>query len=317
MEEMLELLRIYRTIQKSIFLIRIALNSFDKDVSTDNLSLFDYFYDFNSVNYEELYTTLIDSNVSYEDADRIIDALKILKETYEKYNVNNLDELSTLILSYWDNNKVYSDELIRNVLMVDSADHSMNNLPKSNVSLLDIYKDMVKNNMIPNPNIPIGNSYERLYVMLPEDSSCYESNLKIISCPTIDWSVYRNGCNPLEHYCFLYNSSQTEEERKYYHDVIITAINNSCSLFNNRFKWHSYSDKTEETINYYLLSSNNQLPDWRHPIKDIEFINEITSLLLTDELFNHQMELYTEKNDDAEAVIKELVMLRNNKDKIM
>ena len=34
--------------------------------------------------------------------------------------------------------------------------------------------------------------------------------------------------------------------------------------------------------------------------------------LLNDELFNHQLELYTEKNDDAEEVIKELKLSRES-----
>lgn len=313
MEEMLKLLNNYLNIQNSIFTIRIILNSLDEDVSTKDLSLFEYFYNFNRVNIEELYSNLINNNVPSEKADRIVTALKILKETYDNFNVNNLDELSTIILSCWNYSKIYSDELIRDVLRIERTEQVWKNLPKSNISLLEIYKDMVKNNMIANPNISIGSSSERLYTMLPEERSCYDSNLKIISNPTIDWSIYRNGCNPLEHYCYLYNNSKCEVERKYHHDLIITAIASSCSLFNNRFAWHAYSDKTQETINYNLVAITNKLDNKRHAIKDIEFINEIRTLLLTDELFNHQMELYTEKNEDAESAIKELILLRENK----
>ena len=63
-------------------------------------------------------------------------------------------------------------------------------------------------------------------------------------------------------------------------------------------------------INYYLLVEKNEINSRSHSINDINFINEIHNLLLTDELFNHQLELYTEKNEEAEQVIKQLKISR-------
>jgi len=41
-------------------------------------------------------------------------------------------------------------------------------------------------------------------------------------------------------------------------------------------------------------------------INDSNFINNVYNLLLTDKLFNHQLESYTEKNEADGNVVKEL-----------
>lgn len=310
MEEILILLREYLSIKSSAIEIQLIINSFDEDIHAEQSSLFEYFYDFKSIYKENISLMLKNAGVPDEKKERIINALSVLKETFDKYDVNNLDDLSLKISKLWKNSKMYSEELIKNTLLIE--DIGWSNLPKSNISLLNIYKDIVEYDMILDPNIPIGTSSERLYTMLPADSSCYKYNLKVISNPMIDWSIYRNGCNPLEHYCALYNRSKNDIERKYYHDLIITAILSSCSLFNNKFAWHTPANKTEKMINYYLLVEKNEMNKRKHSINDSSFINEIHELLLTDELFNHQLKLYNEKNEKAEEVIKELKLSRES-----
>ncbi|MBE6160660.1 MAG: hypothetical protein E7158_00360 [Firmicutes bacterium] len=311
MKEMLKLLNNYLVIINSSVEIWLVFSSLDEDVSIKDSDLFEYYSDFKHIDLEHISTHLINACLPSDKIERLINALKILKETYIKYGVNNLDELSSKILNEWNNSKDYSDELIKDILLIECRS-GWDKLPKSNTSLLKIYKDMVDGDMIVNPNIPVGTSSERLYTMLPDDASCYRYNLKVISNPMIDWSIYRNGRNPLEQYCALYNNSKNEEERKYYHDLIITAIFSSCSLFNNKFAWHTKAHKTEEMINYYLLVEKNEINSRHHSLNDISFISEIHELLLNDELFNHQLELYTEKNDDAEEVIKELKLSRES-----
>lgn len=311
MEKILKLLNDYLTILNSSVEVWLVCRSLDEGISIKDSDLFVYYSNFKSVDLGNILVNLINRGIPRDKVDRLIKVLNFLKETYAKYGVNNLDELSLKILNEWNNSKFYSDELIKDILLIERPDR-WNTLPKSNITLLKIYKDIVDGNMITNPNISVGTSSERLYTMLPDDASCYKHNLKVISNPMIDWSIYRNGRNTLEQYCGLYNDSKNEEEKKYYHDLIITAIFNSCSLFNNKFAWHIPTHKVEEMINYYLLVEKNEINSRTNSINDINFINEIHDLLLTDELFNHQLELYTEKNEDAEEVIKELKLLRKN-----
>lgn len=294
----LELLNVYIDILSCMVDMNLIINSLDD--SNIDMKIFDFFNDYRSVDKNKIYSR-INNNISSGKIDRIIKCSDFLSSVYNNYYVSNLDDLATLILTEWNNNKEYSDEIIKNVLR--SVDFKIKHFDSPRVSLVKIYKDMVSNDMIKDPNLAIGTSYESLYTKLPSDSSCYEYNLKVISNPMIDWSIYRNGQNPLGHYCLLYNNSKNDSEKKYYHDLIITAISSSCSLFNNKFAWHVYSKKTEETINYYYLTESDKKI---HSIKDIEFIKEIHDLLLTDKLFNHQMELYTEKNNDADLIINKL-----------
>ena len=301
-----KLLNDYLTIINSSTLMKFIFNSLDEDISINDSDIFKYYYDFKSINLNKINECLINEYISRDKVDRIISILKYLKNSYDKYNINNLNEFALKILEYWENNKFYSDELIKSIILIEGG----NKLVKSDISLLKIYKDMVDNDMIRNPNIVVGTSFERLYTMLPDDTSCYSQNLKIISNPIIDWSIYRNGRNPFEFYCFLYNNSKNEEERKYYHDLIITAIYSSCSLFNNKFICHNGANKSDEMINYYLLVEKNEINNGSYSIDGVRFINEISNLLLTDTLFNHQLELYTEKNNEADSIIKRLELSR-------
>ena len=304
MEYILELIDKYLAIGESYSTIGFLFRSLEEKVDPNSLSLYEYFNNFSSVDSEKIALDLKNSNIPYDKANRIVDALNALKEVFAKYKVNSLDELSTLILNCWENHKEYNEELIRKVLLIGDSS------PK----LLKIYIDMVNNNMIEDPNMIIGTSSERLYTMLPEDESCYYSNLKVISDSKVDWTFYCNGSNPFGRYCFLYNKSEDEEERQYYHDLIIAAIKGSCSLFNNKFRSHPYSEPTEKPINYSFISAANISEN--HSIKDIDFINELYQLLLTDSLFNHQMNLYTEKNEDADKVVKVLKELRKKDNNI-
>ena len=154
-----------------------------------------------------------------------------------------------------------------------------------------------------NIGINIALRYSDLSELKFEDIS-YENTIKLFEEKTNKKKEVK-----LNKFCI----EEIKKLKKYYHDLIITAIFNSCSLFNNKFAWHIPTHKVEEMINYYLLVEKNEINSRTNSINDINFINEIHDLLLTDELFNHQLELYTEKNEDAEEVIKELKLLRKKR----
>ena len=313
MERLTDLSSIYRNIMNSAFSIKVLfLNSLEDDKLIEKYKfLLDCFYNFNLVNFDSLKLSMVNDGIPISKIEEVIGYLNILKEAQYKYNINNIDEISLLILDEWQNNRNYSDQLVRDILVIEFENQRNRNLPHSNIHLFDIYKEMVDCDML-NPNLHIWNGYN-LYTMLPDDISCYQHNLKVIANPTVDWSIYRNGSNPLECFCFDYNNSKSEEERRYYHDLIITAINSSCSLFNNKFAWHIPTHKTEEMINYFLLAEKNAINSGRHSINDIGFSKEINSLLLTDKLFDHQLGLYNEKNKEADEIIKQLKLKRENK----
>lgn len=306
MEELIKLIDNYNTMTGNFWLINSIANSLDEDediIDDIKQKLFSYFYNFKSINYVEIVNFFSDMKIEKEKLYRLLNYYSIIVDLYNEYQINSINELSLVILDKWEENKVYDDSIIKNVLLIETSKREI--FPTSKYSLLKIYKDMVSNNMIKNPNLLIGSSNEMLYTLLPNDSSCYEYNLKILSMPNIKWNIMRNGMNPLKDICTDYEKSSTIEEKKYYHDAIISAIKGSCSLFNNVFYWHQNNNGEFNALNYDILNNMNQ--------SQSNFLDEIHELLLTDEVFNHQLELYTEKNDEADRIIEELQDIRNKR----
>ena len=211
MEEILKLLNDYLAIINSSTEIWLVFSSLDEDTSIKESDLYAYYDNFKSIDINKITLDLNNAFLPSYKVNRLINVLNLLKSTYDKYGVNNLYELSLKILDNWNNTKFYNDELIKDILLIERHNKKLLNFDKS---LSKIYKDIVENNMINNPNIPIGSSSERLYTMLPDDDSCYKYNLKVISNPMIDWSIYKNGCNALGSFCLKYNNSKNEKESK-------------------------------------------------------------------------------------------------------
>ena len=308
MINLLELINDYYLLIGALEISNFDYNSLDTDISKEE-GLFNYFYDFKSYDNNKYMLFLKQNGINEKRLKEIVNTLSIITDIYNKYHVNSIDELEKLIVNVWNANKFYSDTLIKNVLVIESVKKRFSKMVKFNESLLPIYKDMVTLGMITNPNLPVGSSDERIYVKLPEDSSCYEYNLKVLGDFSIDWSIYRNGCNPLGHYCFCYENSKTEEEKKYYHDVILTALASSCSLFNDVFIKNSFKDK--DIINYFLVCETDTYEP-QCKLKDIAFSDEIKKFILTDKIFEHQLKLYKDINPVASEVIKRLTLLRNS-----
>ena len=313
MEELLYLLEQYISIDQKIWFINSFSSSLDeKDVDEVRKKLFSYFNNFKHYNFMDVVHMLLEKGTDQKKAYEISMYFDVLIELNEKYQINSITDLTKLILEKWNENKVYDDRIIANVILIDGFNSKYHKFPKSEVSILPIYKDIVNNNLI-NPNLIVGSSSEMLYTMLPEDSSCYEYNLKVLSNPNIRWNVLRNASNPFGDLCHSYTLSKTDEEKKYYHDAIITVIKGSCSLFNNK-SYTNYSDECIRTqLNYNLMAGISTPGDMFLHLKDNDFINELKELLLTDEVFYHQLELYTEKNKEADKIIEELKDLRNQK----
>ena len=303
MEELISLIDNYNTITSNFWFINLIVTSLDEDsevIDDVRKKVFDYFYDFKSINQVEIVHLFSELEIETEKLYRLINYYSIAVDLYNKYQINSLNELCLTILEKWEENKGYDDSIIKNILLIETSKRKT--FPTSEYSLLKIYRDMVSNDMIKNPNLVIGSSSEMLYTLLPNDSSCYEYNLKILSMPNIKWNIMRNGMNPLKDICTDYEKSSTIEEKKYYHDAIISAIKGSCSLFNNVFYWHQNNEGKFYALNYDILTDMNG-----------NFLDEIHELLLTDEVFNHQLELYTEKNDEADRIIEKLQEIRNKR----
>ncbi len=215
-----------------------------------------------------------------------------LNEISFKYNVHSFNEFSSLIKGLWNYNHFYDIDLLRIVLKFPE-----------DYNLGDIYIDMVNESLVENPNESIGTSSEPIFTMLSNDERYYECNLKILSNPSVDWRVLRNGTTALEHFIYSYNNANSEASKKYYHDVIMNAIKSSLCIFNSRF----YHDKGHNIVSREVGLDHLGL----YPInivcklEDPNFIEEIRNYLLTNDGLNHQVSMYTDKNEYCDKIIED------------
>lgn len=309
MSTLLELVKMYMQIMTNACFAHFYIIS-EQDNKTDIIDRFrGYFNNFSQINLEELKMYLDKTNLKDTCIDNLFDYISYLKMLNEKYNISNLDDLAAIILNEWDKEHVYSDELIKLILLISNDNEPLIN--HSNL-LIKIYLDMVEENMIKNPNISVGTSSEKLYTMLPQLDICYDANLKILANPNIEWDSLRNGMNPFACICYDLNEAQTEEEKAYYINAIKTAISNSCSLFNNRYEKNKNGYYKTYTINYYFMAGLKPHDNLGLNLVDKQVINELFEFLLSDEIFEHQINLYTEPNEEADKILKELNSIKSN-----
>ena len=135
--------------------------------------------DFKNINLEKifkhLYNSIDDDNLNH----KIINYLKNLKIFAEKYNVDSFKETENKILNLWNQQHIYDESLLKYIIRIDSD------------NLYKIYIDMVKENMIKDPNICIGTSSEPLFTMLPKKQELLIYNLKVIANPLVDWTILK------------------------------------------------------------------------------------------------------------------------------
>lgn len=245
-------------------------------------------------------SNLIDNNnLNY----KIINYLDNLITFAQKYNINSFEEIENKILKLWNKEHIYDESLLKYIIRIDSD------------NLYKIYIDMVKENLIKDPNIRIGTSSEPLFIMLPKKEELLIYNLKVISNPLVDWTILNNGAIALEHFISESSSSENEILKKYYHDIIMNAIKENMCVFNNKyFKFSRYSC-FERVTGLYLLSlyEEENIQYLCERLRDDKFIKEIKEYLIRNDGYNHQLELYKEHNLQGDNGLNQIKLLGKNK----
>lgn len=245
-----------------------------------------------------LHNSIDDNNLNH----KIINYLKNLIIFAEKYNIDSFEEIENKILKIWNQEHIYDESLLKYIIRIDSD------------NLYKIYIDMVRENLIKDPNIPIGTSSEPLFTMLPKKDELLIYNLKVIANPLVDWTILKNGIIALEHFIYKYEVSENEILKKYYHDIIMIAIKGNMCVFNNRYFKNSKCSYLEDTTGLYLLSlyEDENIQDLHSRLNNDNFIKEINEYLISDVGYNHQLELYKEHNLQGDNCLNKIKLLRWN-----
>ena len=265
---------------------KILINSNFKHIDIENILKY-------------LQSSIDDNNLSH----KIIDYLKKLIIFAEKYNIDSFEEIEDKILILWDQEHIYDESLLKYIIRIDSD------------RLYKIYIDMVRENLIKDPNISIGTSSEPLFTMLPKKKELLIYNLKVIANPLVDWTILRNGTIALESFIYKYETSENEMLKKYYHDIIMIAIKGNMCLFNNRYLKKSSYSYFENVTGLYLLSlyEDENIQGIHNRLNDANFIKEIKEYLISSDGYNHQLELYKEHNLPGDRGLNQIKLLRKNR----
>ena len=258
---------------------------------------------FKNIDMEEilkyLHSSIDDNNLNHE----MIRYLNNLIIFAEKYNIDSFEEIENRILELWNQHHIYDESLLKYIIRIDSD------------NLYKIYIDMVRENLIKDPNIRIGTSSEPLFTMLPKKKELLIYNLKVIANPLVDWTILKNGTIALEHFIYEYEASENEILKNYYHDIIMTAIKGNMCVFNNRYFKKSRYNYFESVTGLYLLSlyEDENIQDSHARLSDDNFIKEIKEYLISNDGYNHQLKLYKEHNLQGDSGLNQIKLLRKNK----
>ena len=122
---------------------------------------------FKNIDMEEilkyLHSSIDDNNLNHE----MIRYLNNLIIFAEKYNIDSFEEIENRILELWNQHHIYDESLLKYIIRIDSD------------NLYKIYIDMVRENLIKDPNIRIGTSSEPLFTMLPKTKELLIYNLRV------------------------------------------------------------------------------------------------------------------------------------------
>lgn len=250
-------------------------------------------------NLKYLYNSIDDNNLKY----KIIKYLNNLIIFAEKYNIDSFEEIENKILKLWNQEHIYDESLLKYIIRIGSD------------NLYKIYIDMVRENLIKDPNIHIGTSSEPLFTMLPEKEELLIYNLRVIANPLVDWTILRNGRIALEYFIDEYEVSENEMLKKYYYNIIMIAIKGNMCVFNNRYCKKAGYDYFENETGLYLLSlyNDNNIQCLHSRLSDNNFIKEIRKYLISDDGYNHQLELYKEHNTQGDRGLNQIKLIRKNK----
>ena len=258
---------------------------------------------FKNIDMEEilkyLHSPIDDNNLNHE----MIRYLNNLIIFSEKYNIDSFEEIENRILELWNQHHIYDESLLKYIIRIDSD------------NLYKIYIDMVRENLIKDPNIRIGTSSEPLFTMLPKREELLIYNLKVIANQSVDWTILNNGTIALEHFIYEYETSENEILKNYYHDIIMTAIKGNMCVFNNRYFKKSRYSYFESVTGLYLLSlyEDENIQDSHTRLSNDNFIKEIKEYLISNDGYNHQLELYKEHNLQGDSSLNQIKLLRKNK----
>ena len=246
-----------------------------------------------------LHNSIDDNNLNH----KILNYLKNLIIFAEKYNIDSFEEIENKILKLWNQEHIYDESLLKYIIRIDSD------------NLYKIYIDMVRENLIKDPNIRIGTSSEPLFTMLPKKKELLIYNLKVIANQLVDWTILNNGTIALEYFIYEYEASENEILKNYYHDIIMTAIKGNMCVFNNRYFKKSRYSYFESVTGLYLLSlyEDENIQDSHARLSDDNFIKEIKEYLISNDGYNHQLELYKEHNLQGDSSLNQIKLLRKNK----
>ena len=260
---------------------------------------------FISDNFKHINKTLnyLDNSVDKDLNHKIINYLNNLIMFAKKYNVNSFEEIEDRILTLWEHEHIYDETLLKYVIRIESD------------NLYKIYIDMVRENLIKDPNVHIGTSSEPLFTMLPKKEKLLVYNLKIIASSLVDWTILKNSTIPLEYFICEYETSKDEILKKYFHDIIMSALKGNMCVFNNRYIKKTGCSYYERVTGLYLLSlyEVEDVKGLHNRLSNDGFIKEINEYLLSDEGYNHQLKLYKEHNLQGDRSLSQIKLVKSNR----
>lgn len=198
-----------------------------------------------------------------EMKNQIDDCNNKIKKIYKKYNLNNIDELVSLVDNYDKKEEIIKDkELMRLLVFLILESNKEKVLYYNDEIFKKMYKYIVENNLY-DPNWNIGVSSEPLFAMLPNSSDLYDINLLVFNNELIDWNILNNGTDSFISFVYNYLNSNSEEEQLYYFEIIKSAIDkidfNSTKRYKSSQKKVCFEVNSIKEILIRLNNNNNMI----------------------------------------------------------
>lgn len=204
-----------------------------------------------------------------DDKNQLNDCICQIEDIYRKYNVNDIDDLISLVSEYSKQVQIVKDkELIKLLifLILNSKERKIINYDDS--VLKELYKFIIKNNLY-DPNWNIGVSSEPLFVLLPNSSDLYDVNMLVFNNEIIDWNILNNGTDSFTSFVYGYLNSNSEHERYYFLEIIKSALNrvdfDSTKRYKSSQKKVCYEVKPIRQVLIELSEQNDTI----NPILDL------------------------------------------------
>lgn len=188
-----------------------------------------------------------------EQNDKIEECNNKIQNIYNKYNINNINELILIIGEFVKNIEIIKDaELVRLLifLILDSKKRKV--LDYNDEILKNIYKYIIENGLY-DPNWNIGTSSEPLFAMLPNSRDLYSVNMLVFNNELIDWNILNNGTDSFIFFVYSYLNSSSDVEQSYYLEIIKSAINRVDFDSTKRYK------SSQKKVCYVTMSINESL----------------------------------------------------------